>query len=553
MKKVLVLGQDSRSFLTVVRSLGRKNIEVHTAWCPISKPALASRYIAQIHNLVMPPKSGWLDSFIELCANQEFDLIIPCNDESIIPLNDHRALFKEKGYPVYLVNELAYPYVSNKDLANNLARANDISLPKEIVEKVSEIKTKAIVAELGLPVVIKPLSSFASELGPRKDVKKAFSEAELKRELAEFSPEERVCLQENFIGTGVGVEFLANSGEILFAFQHQRVHEPIHGGASSYRKSVSLNPELLDAASALVSAMEYTGVGMIEFKQNLETGAWIFIEINGRFWGSLPLHVSAGADFPYYLFQMMVNGVKTFDQNYKTNVFCRNIINDIKWQVANFKAEKNDPLLATKPIHQVLFELKNVLLLREHIDSLTLDDPGPFFKELKTVLLLIKSKIIIKSPFLKNRTIIKKFQSADSVLFVCLGNINRSPFAEKLLIASSDNTKDVVSAGHGYLENRGSPKTAIKIAKENKIDLANHKSQRVNRAIMEDSDIVFIFDDNNYFQICLEFPEYIDKVYFVGDVIGCRQIEDPDNLSDEKYREVYSKIRQSIDKLIKSK
>ncbi len=109
-----------------------------------------------------------------------------------------------------------------------------------------------------------------------------------------------VSVQENFIGMGVGVELLAARGELLFAFQHVRVHEPIMG--SSYRKSVPLDPKLLEASTKLLKALNYTGVAMVEFKVNFKTGAWVFIEINARFWGSLPLAVAAEADFPYYLY-----------------------------------------------------------------------------------------------------------------------------------------------------------------------------------------------------------------------------------------------------------
>ena len=47
--KVLVLGDDDRSFLTVVRSFGRQNINVHVGWCPSASFALHSKYIKKIH------------------------------------------------------------------------------------------------------------------------------------------------------------------------------------------------------------------------------------------------------------------------------------------------------------------------------------------------------------------------------------------------------------------------------------------------------------------------------------------------------------------------
>ena len=47
---------------------------------------------------------------------------------------------------------------------------------------------------------------------------------------------------------------------------------------------------------SFLKELNYSGVAMIEYKLNPETGDWVFIEINARFWGSLPLAVAAGAD-----------------------------------------------------------------------------------------------------------------------------------------------------------------------------------------------------------------------------------------------------------------
>lgn len=51
MEKVLVIGDDMRSFLATVRSLGRQGLQVHAAPYDMSSPALTSRYIQQVHPL----------------------------------------------------------------------------------------------------------------------------------------------------------------------------------------------------------------------------------------------------------------------------------------------------------------------------------------------------------------------------------------------------------------------------------------------------------------------------------------------------------------------
>jgi predicted ATP-grasp superfamily ATP-dependent carboligase len=59
-----------------------------------------------------------------------------------------------------------------------------------------------------------------------------------------------------------------------------------------------VDPAAKTHAVALLQAMGWRGVAMVEFKQNSRDGSLRLMEINGRFWGSLQLAVDAGVDFP---------------------------------------------------------------------------------------------------------------------------------------------------------------------------------------------------------------------------------------------------------------
>ena len=48
---VLLFGDDTRSFLATVRSLGRQGVPVHVAPYSLSAPALRSRYIRKVHRI----------------------------------------------------------------------------------------------------------------------------------------------------------------------------------------------------------------------------------------------------------------------------------------------------------------------------------------------------------------------------------------------------------------------------------------------------------------------------------------------------------------------
>ena len=88
--KVLVLGSDTRAFLTVIRSLGRSGKEVHVAWNARDSVAIHSKYVHTTHALSRPPSEGWQAELKALLDREQFDLVIPCNDPSILPLHDNR-------------------------------------------------------------------------------------------------------------------------------------------------------------------------------------------------------------------------------------------------------------------------------------------------------------------------------------------------------------------------------------------------------------------------------------------------------------------------------
>ena len=48
---------------------------------------------------------------------------------------------------------------------------------------------------------------------------------------------------------------------------------------------------------------------MVEYRHDPLSGQYWLMEVNGRFWGSLPLATAAGADFPTMLADMRIVGM----------------------------------------------------------------------------------------------------------------------------------------------------------------------------------------------------------------------------------------------------
>jgi protein-tyrosine-phosphatase/predicted ATP-grasp superfamily ATP-dependent carboligase len=559
-KKVLILGEDTRSFLSVIRSFGRKGFEVHVGWCPKASLALYSRYISKIHEI--PAYSivdnSWLDFFVNLIKKERYDLVIPCTDQTIFPLQKNRQLLEQYAR-IYLLDDMVFKIAFNKIKINEIARSLKINLPKEIV--ISNIaEENKIISNFDFPLVLKPEASFLEmDLENRNYPKIVFSQDELEINLRSMLKKGRVSVQEFFKGIGAGVEILANRGEILVAFQHERVHEPSFGGASSYRRSAAISPELMEAAKKLIKNLNYTGIAMLEFKINPESKQWIFIELNSRFWGSLPVAEASGIDFPFYLYELLIENKSDFPQEYRKGIYVRNLWQDVNWLKNNFQADKSNPYLIKYPIKKIFFEIGNILKLKEKSDTLVFDDLVPGIREISRLsnlfLDLFHKKVFVKIlslDFVRKiyaKKIINNKKSIKEILFICKGNICRSPFAEAYAKKKFPQSLCITSGGYFPQSGRKCPEEAMLTGNKFEVSLENHSSKLVTADMVSKVDKIFVFDTEDYAMTVSKFPQEKRKVNFLG-VFGKKEniiIGDPFGKKLKGFEDCYSDIAESID------
>jgi predicted ATP-grasp superfamily ATP-dependent carboligase len=98
-------------------------------------------------------------------------------------------------------------------------------------------------------------------------------------------------------------------GRAVALFSHRRLRErPPWGGVSVLSESAPLCPQASASATALLDAIGWHGVAMVEFKRDDRDDTPRLMEINGRFWGSLQLAIDAGVDFPAMLLTLVEGG-----------------------------------------------------------------------------------------------------------------------------------------------------------------------------------------------------------------------------------------------------
>ena len=531
--KVLVLGDDMRSFLATVRSLGRKGIEVHVAPYDHSSPALQSRYIRRIHSLPFYLDGGeaWLSAMTTLLETEQFSVVIPCDERSLLPLLRHEAQLRT-------VSALAIPDEQGMDLFFDKHRTRIVSqrlgIPVAHGRLVASDDTvRSIVDEVGLPFILKHRKSYSwPELYVRTKTAIILSEEELADWLRD-NPDrgDEILFEQMFPGIGVGVSVLAHQGKILQAFEHHRVREL--DGSSYYRKSAPIDPSRLDAVSKLVADSSYTGIGMFEFKVDPTSSEWILLEVNARPWGSLPLPVAAGIDFPYRLYQLLAKGEETPAIDYQPELYGRNLVMDC-WQARTvMQSLIRSPLEMLKYLGEWCAEFRHYVLRREFHDGVVADDKRPGQVEIRQAWAGFSAQIAAKL-FRRERPLragvlgrlsrlLKSAANPIRILVVCDGNICRSPYAAlklQQLLGERGGRFDIRSAGMLPRNRRSSPQVAIDAAARRGIELRDHRSEYAFKPAVDAADLILIFDLVNLKSMKARYPQHIGKVYFVGERIG---------------------------------
>jgi protein-tyrosine phosphatase len=141
-------------------------------------------------------------------------------------------------------------------------------------------------------------------------------------------------------------------------------------------------------------------------------------------------------------------------------------------------------------------------------------------------------------------------QRVRRLLFVCHGNICRSPFAERLAKARLEGCI-VYSAGVRAKPNLRSPEHLVQIAQTLGVDLENRRSVRIGPAHVAWADLILVMDADNFSSVAADFPDAVTKMTLLGlfapttsPVIG-----DPDPTSEDAILDALDQIREAVNGL----
>ncbi len=148
-------------------------------------------------------------------------------------------------------------------------------------------------------------------------------------------------------------------------------------------------------------------------------------------------------------------------------------------------------------------------------------------------------------------------RSPRSILFVCHGNIMRSPVAAELFrvrLGAASPEFAVASAGTWTTNGRPADSRAVAAAARLGASLASHRSQMVSRQAVDRADLICVMDYRNEAEIVARFPRTARKTILLAGVEKRPRygpsITDPFTLDADAVAAVYERVSSAVDALV---
>jgi protein-tyrosine-phosphatase len=141
------------------------------------------------------------------------------------------------------------------------------------------------------------------------------------------------------------------------------------------------------------------------------------------------------------------------------------------------------------------------------------------------------------------------------VLFVCTGNICRSPLAEALFRRVAQNRGlpiDAASAGTGAWEGAPASEGALLIGLEHDLDLSAHRARLLSRELLEQADLVLTMARHHRARV--DELGGTGRTFVLGEYAGRppaeAEVSDPFGGDLDVYRETYAELAALIDDVV---
>ena len=310
----LVTHAHSRAAVAGIRAFGAAGIEAIALAAHRNAAGLWSRHSA---SRALGPGSespgAWLERIADLARGNGPLVVYPGQEEGVAALWD-RALPPEALVPY----PGAEPLRALRDKGSLAALSRDAGIASPLV--LAEGPAAAIAADPSRPPTVLKARDFADAM-PAAVV--CDTDAALREALEKLPADEPVVVQEHVEGRLIAVSVvLDRDGVVVARFQQEALRLwPPGAGPSSLGRSVAPDDDLVERVAALLRSAGYWGLAQVQLLATPRGPA--AIDVNPRFYGSLPLATRAGVNLPSAWHAVAIGDPPPPQRPYRTGVVYR--------------------------------------------------------------------------------------------------------------------------------------------------------------------------------------------------------------------------------------
>lgn len=379
---VVVPSIGAPSSVAVLRSLGDRGVHTIAASEQSSPPGFWSRYCDERVAVPDPGDDllGYRDALLALASRGDVATITPMREVDVYTLSRHREAFAEHVTPVWPTFERLRDVHDRERLLAAAGRA-DVPVPEtqpldEIDDWDAERIVKARYAILTSEYVdsvpegrcVHPPKTRYLEPGVEPDVDGIVDDMG------------HVPVAQRFLdGTEYCYRALCRDGEPLVSTQKRLVRGYKYPRGPSVCHEAVDDSRLEELGASLLSELDWDGVASVGFIRDAD-GTFRLLEINPRFWSSLPMDRHAGVDYPDYVYRLARGDSIPETPAYEPGVASHLL----RGEVAHLHSVllEEYPLVEPPSTATTVREMATSTYEHPRFDLLSADDPGPFARDM---------------------------------------------------------------------------------------------------------------------------------------------------------------------------